>query len=383
MAVRLRKYFQQCKPIPCNGRQGKYCPGDRPKRSNGEYKDCSAWAIEYRELDGRWVSKIFPGIGKTQATELYEEIRSNIRRKMVGLPTIVRKPTFTEYASKTYLELCKNNKKNTFLLKKSGVNSLVKYLGTYSLDKITPFIIEKYRIDRKESDKVKDSSLNTEIAVLSHIFTTATKAGIVAKNPCQEIKRLKVTHSKDRILSGSEIALLLDRLQGKDRLVVLMGLFTGLRLGGILGLSWQDIDFRKGLITSSHKTGKAVSIPLSDYLAEELLRHKDSNPGDRVFDSREITNAVVAEYSKRYSKLFKDMGIQNFTFHGLRHTFSSLLQGELGVGAVVVQGMTGHSSLAMLQRYSHTGLDNKRRAIEALTGHVLSKKPDACFAIAQ
>ena len=162
-----------------------------------------------------------------------------------------------------------------------------------------------------------------------------------------------------------------------------MGLFTGLRLGGILGLSWQDIDFRKGLITSSHKTGKAVSIPLSDYLAEELLRHKDSNPGDRVFDSREITNAVVAEYSKRYSKLFKDMGIQNFTFHGLRHTFSSLLQGELGVGAVVVQGMTGHSSLAMLQRYSHTGLDNKRRAIEALTGHVLSKKPDACFAIAQ
>ena len=129
LAVRYRKYFPQCKPIPCNGRPNKrYCPSDRPKKSNGEFKDCGAWAIDYRELDGRWVSKIFPGINKTQAIELYEEIKSNIRRKMVGLPTIVKKPTFAEYATETYLALCKNDKRNTFLLKRSATNSLVKHL---------------------------------------------------------------------------------------------------------------------------------------------------------------------------------------------------------------------------------------------------------------
>lgn len=39
MAVRYRKYFQQCKPIPCNGSQGKHCPGDRPRNKlNGQYR---------------------------------------------------------------------------------------------------------------------------------------------------------------------------------------------------------------------------------------------------------------------------------------------------------------------------------------------------------
>ena len=127
----------------------------------------------------------------------------------------------------------------------------------------------------------------------------------------------------------------------------------------------------------------AVSIPLSDYLIEELVRHKEHHPGDGVFESREITNAVVIRYSEHFSHLFKTLGIQGFTFHNLRHTFSSLLQSDLGVGATVVQGMTGHSSLGMLQKYSHTGLDNKKRAIQVLTDHVLITSKKANLAIAQ
>ena len=76
---------------------------------------------------------------------------------------------------------------------------------------------------------------------------------------------------------------------------------------------------------------------------------------------------LLISTANSFSKLFKGLGIHKVTFHNLRHTFSSILQGELGIGAVVVQGMTGHSSLAMLQKYSHTGLGNKQNAIQALT----------------
>ena len=62
---------------------------------------------------------------------------------------------------------------------------------------------------------------------------------------------------------------------------------------------------------------------------------------------------------------------------------SSYIICELGIGAAVVQGMTGHSSLGMLQKYSHTGLDNKKRAIQALTDHVLTTSQKANLAIAQ
>ena len=122
---------------------------------------------------------------------------------------------------------------------------------------------------------------------------------------------------------------------------------------------------------------------MSDYLSGELLRYKETNQGDKVFECREITNAVVAGYSDYFSKLFKSFGIMNFTFHNLRHTFSSLLQSDLGVGAVVVQGMTRHSSLGMLQKYSHTGLSNKQQAIQSLTDHVLSARKETALSIAQ
>lgn len=382
MAVRWKRYYpEKCKNAVCESKRGDYCPVDLPKKKNGDVQRCGRWLIELFDDNKRWVSLSFKDIrSKRDAERRLTLLIADRERGKLQLPRRVAIPSLSEY-SKTYLEHCKNDKENTYTLKLCMISVLTRYLGGYTLDKITPFIIEKYRVDRKE--KVKDSSINIDIAILSHIYTTAIKAGIVEKNPCQEVKRLKITQTKDRILSQSEIALLLDKLYGKERLLVLVGLFTGLRLGGVLGLSWHDIDFNNNVVTSSHKTGKLVSIPLSDYLSKELLEWKESNSGDRVFETRPITKDVVIEYSKHFSNLFKSLGIQDFTFHNLRHTFASLLQSELGIGAVVVQGMTGHSNLGMLQKYTHTGLDNKKQAIQALTDHVLNTSQKTSLAIAQ
>ncbi|HHT9136440.1 MAG TPA: tyrosine-type recombinase/integrase [Candidatus Wunengus sp. YC60] len=389
MAVRWKKYFpEQCRDdkgqnINCDGKRGDYCPVNLPVKDTGEVKRCGRWLVELFDDRKRWVSVSFRDIrSRKDAMKRLMVLIGDRERGKLQLPRKKQIPTLAVY-SKTYLSLCEGANGNTLAMKQRAINALVKFLGDYPLDKITPFLIERYRIDRKSSG-VKDSSINIDVDVLSHVFITAIKAGIIDKNPGKEVKRLKITQTKDRILSGDEIALLLDKLQGKDRLMVLVGLFTGLRLGGVLGLSWHDIDFTRKIITSSHKTGKLVLIPMSDYLSRELLQWKEVNPSnDRVFETREIINAVVSEYSSHFSQLFKGLGILDFTFHNLRHTFASLLQGELGIGAVVVQGMTGHSSLGMLQKYSHTGIDAKTRAIQTLTDHVLSRKPETSFAIAQ
>lgn len=65
-----------------------------------------------------------------------------------------------------------------------------------------------------------------------------------------------------------------------------------------------------------------------------------------------MISTSAGEYSTYFSGLFKDMGIAGFTFHNHRHTFASLMQSDLGIGAITVMGMTGHSSLGMLQKYS-------------------------------
>lgn len=385
LGVRYRRFYKCCKDRKgCNGRIGKDCPvNELPKRENGKPYKCGTWLVELFDENKRWQSMAFKDIrSKADAEKRLALLITDRERGMLRLPKRKAIPTLAGY-SKTYLEHCKNDKRNTYLLKLRMVSALTRYLGDYTLDRITPFIVEKYRFKRKERDKVKDSSINIDIAILSHIYTVAIKTGIVDKNPCKEVKRLKVIQVKDRILSQSEIALLLDKLCGKDRLMVLVGLFTGMRLGGVLGLSWHDIDFDKSLITSAHKTGKLVSIPLSEYVAGELLRYKENTSGEKVFESRETTPEIVGKYSKYFHNLFKSLGIHGFTFHNLRHTFSSLLQSNLGIGAVVVQGMTGHSSLSMLQKYSHTGLDAKQDAIQALTDHILNAGKEKVLSIAQ
>ncbi len=375
MGVRYRRFYGCCKDRKgCNGRIGKDCPvNELPKKENGKLYKCGVWLVELFDENKRWQSMAFKDIrSKADAEKRLALLIADRERGMLKLPKRKVIPTLAEY-SKVYLELHKQARENTLAMKKRAVNVLSEYLGSYKLDQITPFIIEKFRVQRKERDRVKDSVINIDVQVLSHIFNTAIGAGIIDKNPCQGIKRLKVTQVKDRVLSSDEISLILNIPDNKDRLMILTGLFTGMRLNEILSLSWQNIDFGRGIIhVIQSKTGKILDIPLSGYLREELLKYKVNGSAGRVFEDREIKHAVINEYSNYFSRLFEDMGIHGFTFHSLRHSFSSLLQSNLGIGAVVVQGMTGHSSLSMLQKYSHTGLDAKQGAIQALTDHVLN-----------
>ena len=266
MGVRYRKYHSQCKPIPCNGRTNKrYCPGDRPKRSTGEFKDCGVWCLEFFDDSKIWQSLTFKDVKcRADAEKRLAMFISDRERGKLNLPKRKVIPTLAEY-SRTYLELHKNAKENTRIMKKSITTALVRYLGDYPLDKITPFIIEKYRLERKEKNGIKD-----------------------------------------RVLTTEEIALLFDKLQGKDRLMVLVGLFTGMRLSEVLGMQWDNVDFGKGLITFTQgKTGKFITLPLSSYLAEELQRHKVGCDSYHLFDDRKVNHHLVADYSEYFSKLLR------------------------------------------------------------------------------
>lgn len=230
MSVRYRKYFPHCKLIPCSGRPGKsYCPAERPKRSNGEFKDCGVWCIEFFDDSKTWQSLTFKDIkNRPEAEKRLAMFIGDRERGKLNLPKKKVVPTLAEY-SVSYLKLRKNEKENTRCARTVAVNNLLRYLGNYRLDKITAFIVERFRVDRKEKDQVKDSTTNDDVKFLSHIFTIAIQEDIVGTNPCKEIKRLKVAQTRDRILTSDEIKLMLELPQGKDRMMILTSLFTGMR----------------------------------------------------------------------------------------------------------------------------------------------------------
>jgi len=223
-------------------------------------------------------------------------------RDKLNLPKKKVIPTLAEYA-RTYLEFYKVAKERTLATKKSLINSLVKYLGNYQLDKLTPFIVEKFRVEYKEKDGVKDGTINDCISTLSHLFNIAIKAEIVDDNPCRDIKRFKVSQTRSRVLTTGEIALLLEKLQGKDRLMTLVSVLTGMRLNEVLKLQWQDIDFTKGLITFiQSKTWKLVTVPLSSYLTCEFQKYRATHSKVNLFEDKPVTKAVATAASNHFAK---------------------------------------------------------------------------------
>ncbi len=76
-------------------------------------------------------------------------------------------------------------------------------------------------------------------------------------------------------------------------------------------------------------------------------------------------------YSKYFSNLFKKLGIDNFTYHCLRHCCSTF-HSDSGSDPFTTQSLLGHSSLAQTAVYTHKKTDAKRKAIEEMTEHVLN-----------
>ncbi|MGR3319830.1 MAG: tyrosine-type recombinase/integrase [Candidatus Anammoxibacter sp.] len=376
MAVRYRKYFSQCKEIKCNGKVKKSCP-DRPKNKlNGGYCKCGHWVVELFDENKKWQSLTCKDIrNKTDAERRLALYIGDRERGQLNLPSRKKAPLFSNYCE-DYLTTLKHAKENTRISAERAVSILTKYLGGYKVDQLTDTIVNGKFIEKRLDKGTKHSTVNQDILSLKVILNTAVKRGILTINPCN-VKPLKVQNKRDRILSKDEISLIFSKLEGKDRVMVLTSLFTGMRLSEVISFKWDDIDFEHNLITfMQNKTGKTVTVPLSSILANELTTYKASNDlllNGRIFESKEVNTRLTTKYSAYFSDLFKAIGINQFSYHSLRHSFASISCG-LGTDLITTQSLLGHSDIKMTARYSHSQIESKRRAIESLDSFVSQQR---------
>lgn len=162
-----------------------------------------------------------------------------------------------------------------------------------------------------------------------------------------------------------------------------ISLNTGLRREDTCLLKWESIDWQKIILMvipeKTKRYGRKVFIPITSELEKVLRKQKDANKKSEI---GKYVLPVLAErfirdpsgISQDYTWLLKKAGIVTSverkdrkaqvikSFHSLRHTFVSRLA-EKGVSPLVIQSMSGHSTMAMTEKYSHIGLDAKRNAL--------------------
>ncbi|ETW94412.1 MAG: integrase [Candidatus Entotheonella gemina] len=173
-------------------------------------------------------------------------------------------------------------------------------------------------------------------------------------------------NSRTRYLTEEEEERLLAQCKPHIYRVVLSAIHTGLRKSELLSLSWNHINFEHRLVTvevSYAKKSEARSVPMSSRLTETWFPIRIADPNVPVF-----LNSKGKPYrgiSTAFNSAVKRAGIQDFTFHDLRHTFASRLVMR-GVDLTTVKELMGHKHINMTLRYAHLSPGHKHSAIAVL-----------------
>lgn len=215
----------------------------------------------------------------------------------------------------------------------------------YAVASVTGRMIAEYRDKRLEG--VSGSTVHKELALLSNLFNVAIKDwGFAISNPVSLIRKPTPNKARDRVLSDDQRQALIAAV-GQCRNpwvkpVVIFALETAARRGEILSLTWRDVDLERKVAKVSGKTGSRT-IPLSPACIAVMKALPRSLDG-HVFP------VTIETLKQAYERAVARAGIEDFTFHDLRHDALTRLS-RLGLNVLELRAISGHTTANMLQRY--------------------------------
>ena len=332
-------------------------------------------------IDGKWYVDLtfnkkrirkFGGYTKEQARNTLTKLRMEKLNEKMGFKKPEEKPdVLFEDFSKEFIELYAKLDKRSWKRDEASLKNLIPFFKGKTLREIVPELVEGYKAKRrvqitKRKTPVAKATINREIALLKTIFNTAVKWGRIDKNQLDGVKKFKENHQKDmRILTDEEAIQLIDSALPHLKPVLILALNTGMRRGEILSLKWENVDFRKGMISiisENSKSGKSREVYMNDIIFETL--NELPNNSTYVFPNN-ATGKHIKDVKNSFRTACKEVKIKGFRFHDLRHTAATKMV-EAGVDIATVSKILGHSSIQMTMRYAHPGEKTMRDAAEKL-----------------
>ncbi len=361
-------------------------------------------------LDGtrRRTSKTFP-VGTTLATVkkfLAEKGLEKARAGNLSSEFNLTFEQFTEIYFQTYTKFLSPTTLNGYrsAYNNSKKHGLKNYFGNIQLRKITQRHVQEYV--NYLSTQVSPKSTKNYLMLLNGLFKLAVQQKIISRenNPMYDIIRPKQRRSEVEAYNFDEFNLLL-KLSKEDtnpdiELIIHLALLTGIRRGEMAALLWDDVNFSEGYI-SINKSRIVVD-------GKEYTKEPKTSAGKRRIYIPQTLIEVLKKYKERYdenksrSKDFKDKGyvvskpngepfspqgisnnylrfmnrhsddIRFLKFHGLRHTYASILIAN-EENPKTVQHNLGHSDVALtLQIYSHSYESSQKSAAMNLDKAIIS-----------
>ncbi len=248
---------------------------------------------------------------------------------------------------------------------------------------IHEFLTEQKKFGNLRSgEQLSGTSINLILTVLNAAFEYACMMEWVEGNPCSRIKRAPEDGKKGEAFTKDEQRKLEQAImeQGDRRLFgILLCLYSGLRLGELIALEWNDVDLESGIIAinkivyrekndsdqwqlciDTPKTkSSARKIPLPSYIAEQLREYRKLAMSPYVIENKRGERISIRSYQYIFEKLTERAGVRKLNFHALRHTFATRAI-ECGMDVKTLSEIMGHKNASVtLNRYAHSMMETK------------------------
>jgi len=294
-----------------------------------------------------------------------------------------KKHTVGNAIDKYFKEVLVNKKQGTQRLHRMQLEWFKNKIGQVKLHKITPSILselreilktEPYILENTQTERFRgNGTVNRYFVPLLHCFKICERDWEwIDKVP--RFSKLKEPLGRTRYLTPEEAKLMLSELKTRREndiyLISYIALSFGSRLEETCALRWQDIDFENKIIYfTKTKTDHIKVLPLPERLIIDLKAWKIGNSSEYLFPPDQKSNKpyVYDKVKKKFSKIAKELGLKDVSFHNTRHTVGSWATQE-GTNRKIVAELLGHQNLVTTDRYSHLDVEHLRSVVDEIAG---------------
>ena len=265
---------------------------------------------------------------------------------------------------------------------------LIPELGDIRIEKLKRRVIQEILSKKKKEGNLlngkslSSASINLMFTVLSKAFEYALDMEICDNNPCLRLKRIPNDCKQVEAYTRDEQKKIETYIKDTDdrRLFgILLGFYSGMRIGELIALEWSDVDFDKGIIKvnktayrDKSKTGvwevfidkpKTKSservIPLPSCILDLMKKYSLEAKSNYVVENKKGERMSIRSYQYIFEKLTEKVGARKLNFHAIRHTFATRAI-ECGMDIKTLSEIMGHKNASItLNRYAHSMLDTK------------------------
>lgn len=363
--------------------------------------------------EGRYTIGRDPGTGKQVQKSIYGKTQKEVRQRLQQITTAIDDGIYTEPSKMSvgqWLEVWHGEylggvKQATVAHYKSHIETNLKpHIGAVKLAALKPHQVQALYNKLLRSD-INPSGLSAKTiknlhGVLHKAMKQAVMLGYIKINPTDACVLPRVEKKEVSFIEQDGLKALLKAIEGhRFENVYKVALFTGMRQGEILGLTWDCVDFDAGLLTinkqlqKEHKKGGQYSlvscktdrvrrIKPAPFIMDTLRQQRAKQNAERlraggawmndwnlVFTNEIGGHLCAPTVYNHFKRIVDSIGLPSVRFHDMRHTYA-VISLQNGDDIKTVQANVGHSTAAFtLDVYGHVSQKMQQDSADRMQGY--------------